>query len=87
MKITADEINCILECIASLFLWFNVFDLYKHKESKGVNIYYVLFYLLWAIWTAFFYANLGQWKSFYGDLAMVVPNLTWAILMIYYKRK
>lgn len=79
-----DLINSLFELFASLFVLNNCRVLYKQKEVKGVSIISTAFFTSWGLWNVFYYPHLGQVLSFYAGIAVLLSNLLWVGMMIYY---
>ena len=82
-----DIVNGCFEGSAALFQLINVVALYKDKEVKGVRALPIAFFSLWGVWNLYYYPSLSQIFSFIGGLGIVIVNLIWVILMIYYNRR
>lgn len=82
-----DFINGTYECFGGAFLAYNCIRLYKDKDIKGISILTAAFFASWGIWNLFYYPYLNQWLSFSGGIFVVIANITWVIMAVYYKRK
>ena len=83
---TNDIINGMFEFGMACTLFKSVIKLYHDKCFKGWSIYAVLWPTLWGLWNLFYYPSLHQIYSFYGGLCVVLVNMTWIILAVYYSR-
>ena len=81
-----DFTNGCFELAGAMFLAFNVFRLFKDKRVAGVSIATVAFFSAWGVWNLFYYPSLGQWASFFAGIAVVIANVTWVCLALYYSR-
>jgi fumarate reductase subunit C len=82
-----DTVNGLYEMLGGLFLLYNCFVLYKHKQVRGISAVPVAFFTTWGIWNLWYYPSLNQWLSFSGGCLIVVANMIWITMMIYYVRK
>jgi hypothetical protein len=80
-----DIINCLFELVAGIVLSYNVYCLYRDKRVMGVSLLGGIFFLVYGIWSCLFYLVLGQWFSFYVGCYVVMVNLAWSWLGVYYK--
>jgi hypothetical protein len=82
-----DLINGCLEIGGAIFQAFNVRQLIKDKQVKGVSWPATAFFTAWGLWNLIYYPHLGQWFSTIGGVALVVTNLTWLGLLYRYNRR
>ena len=82
-----DSINALFEILASLFLLINIFRIYKDKRLSGVSIIPTVFYSLWGFWNPYYYPSLCQWWSFVAGISVVITNVAWVVMAVYYRRK
>ncbi len=82
----ADIVNGLYESGGGLMNMLNVFALYKDKKVSGVRILPQAFFTSWGIWNLYYYPHLNQWASFTGGILIVVANILWVALAIYYTR-
>lgn len=81
---TPDLFNGLFEFLGALMLARNVLQLYRDKLVRGVHWLPTLFFAAWGIWNLYYYPSLSQWASFSGGLAIVLVNMLWLGMMIYY---
>lgn len=81
-----DLINGIFELCAALFQLMNVIRLVKDKELKGVSIASFVLYTIWGIWNLYYYPSLNQIISLIGGILIVIMNVIWLGLALYYKQ-
>jgi len=81
-----DFVNAVFEFGGSLFVVNNIRVVLKDRMVKGVSVVSVAFFAVWGIWNLFYYPYLQQWWSFYGGVAIVVTNIVWIHLMLYYRK-
>lgn len=81
---TPDMINGLFELTGGCFLLFNCWRIHKDRELKGVSIFPVVFFTSWGFWNLYFYPHIGAWYSFYGGVLIVIANIVWISLVIYY---
>lgn len=79
-----DTINAMFELVGAYLGWRNVATLLKAKRIDGVYLPLTGFYVIWGFWNAYYYAGIGHWWSFAGQVVMVSANLTWLLLAIRY---
>lgn len=84
---TEDFINSIFPFIGSIFVLFNIKEIIKDKEVKGVNLYTYLFFYTGYCWNIYFMYKLEQWYSFFGGILLFTFNLIWLLLAVNYKIK
>ncbi len=82
-----DLINGCFELIGGITSLNNCRIILKDKEVKGLSIYSMLFFISWGLYNLYFYPSIGQEFSFYGAVMMVISNITWSILAIYFSYK
>ena len=83
--IKPDLINAMFMFTGSLLLWLNVVVLIKSKKYEGVSIIPHMFFMMWGFWNTYWFDYLQQPLSWYGSIAMLIPNLVWSIIALYYK--
>ena len=79
-----DLINGSVELVGAFFTFKNALTLYRAKKLAGVYWPSTLFFTLWGLWNLYFYPALGQWASFTGGAILVIGNICWVTLAIYY---
>lgn len=67
-------------------LTLDVLKIIKHRQVQGVSLIARSFFWAWSLWNLFWYANLHQWLSWYGAIAVMIPQTVWLGLLIYYRR-
>lgn len=82
-----DFINGSFELAGGLATWFNVRRLLRDKQVKGVYWPIWILMTVWGFWNLYYYAQLGQWCSLLGGIALAFGNLIWVVLAAYYGRK
>jgi predicted membrane channel-forming protein YqfA (hemolysin III family) len=82
-----DIVNGSFEVLGAIATWSNVRRLRRDKHVSGVNWYSMAFFAAWGLWNLVYYPHLNQWASFVGGILLVMGNLVWTALAIYYKRK
>ena len=81
----SDLINSLLLVIGGGLNFTNCWVIYRDKCVRGVSIYPVAFFALWALWDLYYYPHLGQWISFLGGLVIATANTLWCGLALYYR--
>lgn len=84
-SITPDLINGVIEAVAGLFVLNHCRVLYAHKETRGVSIVSVIFFMLWGFWNLYYYPHLNQPISYYGGLFVVAANVVYVGMMFSYR--
>lgn len=79
-----DIINAVFETLAGLLTLLNVRRIIIDKEVRGISMIPITLFTLWGIWNLYYYPHLGQWFSFVGGLFIMLTNLTWVSLAVYY---
>lgn len=82
-----DLINGLFESIAGFFILNNCRMVLKDKIIRGVSIISVCFFTSWGCWNLYYYPSLDQWFSFYGGIFIVISNVVWVGLMLYYAKR
>ncbi len=80
-----DLMNGFFELGGALFVLNHSRVLYLDKTVKGVSLVSLIYFLAWGIWNLIYYPSLGQFWSFVGGIGLVVANLIWITLFVYYK--
>lgn len=83
----ADIVNGLYEFLASLFMMNNCRVLFNDKKVRGVSIVSTAFFTSWGFWNLYYYPSLNQWLSFFGGAILVLVNVVYVVLMMYYRRK
>jgi hypothetical protein len=81
-----DLINGSFEFIGAFFTWINAYKLWKDKVVMGVYWPVTAFFSIWGIWNLIYYPSLNQMWSFYGGIILVIGNIMWVVLALYYRR-
>lgn len=81
-----DLINGGFEFCSGLFQIINIIKLLKDKEVKGISLYPFLLFTAWGVWNLYYYPSLNQIISFIGGVLIVITNLIWLGLALYYKQ-
>lgn len=79
-----DTINGAFELSGGLANYLNVRQLYKDKKVRGIHWSTYAFFTTWGIWNLWYYPSLNQWMSFAGGCSIVLMNMTWLSLALYY---
>lgn len=80
----ADAINAAFEASGGIMNCVNCLQLYRDKRVSGVSITAQMFFAGWGFWNLFYYPHLGQWFSFAGGLPIVLANVAWVVMALYY---
>lgn len=79
-----DYVNGAFEILGAVAILGHVRRVLKDKAVAGVSIMASVFFASWGFWNLYYYPHLGQWASFTGGVFIVVGNVSWIALMIYY---
>jgi len=82
-----DIVNGLFELSGGVFLWLNVYRLYKAKCVRGVSMLAFGFFAIWGYWNLYYYPCLNQMASLIGASSCTAANTVWIILAIRYERK
>ncbi len=83
----ADSVNGTFELVASAAIIGHCLRLYKDKMVRGVSLTATAFFTSWGFWNLYYYPSLGQILSFAAGVGVVLANISWLGMMIYYSRK
>lgn len=81
-----DLTNGLFELFSACLGIFNIHQIYKDEEVKGVSVVPMVFFTLWGFWNIFYYSYMGQYYSTSGAGAMLAVNLIYLSLVIKYKK-
>lgn len=84
---TYDYINALFQLGSAFMIWLNVRQLYIDKRVSGVNWKSFVFYTILGIWNIFFYQHLQQWYSIVAGCIVIIGNITWCGLALYYNKR
>jgi hypothetical protein len=84
MGLLGDPINFVFELSGSIFTWANVHRVWKDKGYAGLYLPAVVVFASWGVWNLFYYPSLGQWMSFYAGCSLVLANISWFAIAVYY---
>jgi uncharacterized membrane protein YfcA len=82
-----DAANAFFEGGGSLFVLNHVRVLLKQRQVRGVSLLSIGFFTLWGVFNIFYYRHLGQSFSWYAGIAVLIANLIYVSLAIYFKRQ
>ncbi len=80
-----DLINSLFGFGSAIALFANVMQIYKDKGSKGVNFTTMGYFVVQGSWTTYFYFHLDQMFSFVSMASILLCNIMYFWLMIYYR--
>jgi hypothetical protein len=81
-----DFINCLFEIGSALFIWMNVFRLYKDKRVLGVSLLPSLWFCFAGAWRLHFYLTLGAFRSSISCGISLFASIVWLLLAFEYQR-
>jgi hypothetical protein len=84
---TPDMVNGLFELLAAPFIATSAYRAFVEKKVRGVSLWHINYFLLWAFWNCYLYPSLGMWYSFAGGIVILLANLTYAWLVFYYRRR
>ncbi len=82
-----DLINGFFELFGGGFITLSCIKLLRDKKVRGVSPVHVTYFTLWGFWNLAYYPHLKQWTSFVGGAVVVLVNVFWLTLLVYYIRK
>lgn len=81
-----DLVNGAFELSGSFFIGLSIWRVLKDRAVAGVSWLGFSFFAVWGCWNLFYYPHLGQWWSFAGAVAIVVAEVIYVSLLIYFSR-
>lgn len=81
-----DLINSSFNWVAAAFVILNALDILKKKSVAGHTYPSAIFFSAWALFSIFYFYGLGQWWTFYANLAMAFSN-TFLLALVFKYRK
>lgn len=85
--INADLTNAFFEMFGAVLSSTSIFALLKEKEVRGVSIWPSVFFITWGFQNLFFYKIVNQPISQIAAVFMLLSNIVWFGLALYYKRQ
>ncbi len=82
-----DLLNGVFESLGGFFIFLSCRKLMRQKKVRGVSMYHITYFTAWGFWNLYYYPFLEQWTSFVGGMLVVLVNILWLVLLIYYIRK
>ncbi len=82
-----DLINAAFEGLGTFFVYLNIRRIQRDKIVRGVDWRVMAFFTTWGFWNIFYYPHLGQWSSFVAGISLVIVNVMYLSLMLYYVRQ
>lgn len=82
-----DLLNGLFESLGGFFIFLSCWKLLKQKKVRGVSVYHISYFTAWGFWNLYYYPFLGQWTSFVGGMLVVLVNIFWLGLLVFYIRK
>lgn len=82
--ITPDLVNGAFEATGSIFTWMNVARVCRDKGHAGLYVPAIAFFMSWGLWNLFFYPHLHQWVSFAGGVSLVIANVVWVTMLVWF---
>jgi len=86
LGIENDIINAGFEFFATLFVLRNCYVVWDDKKVAGVSVAATAFFMMWGGWNVYYYPSLGQVFSFYCGIGVLLSNILYVGLLIYYSR-
>ena len=81
---TNDIINASFEFFATWFVLNNCWVVIADAKVAGVSILSTAFFMSWGGWNIYYYPSLGQKFSFYCGIGVLLSNILYVCLLIYY---
>ena len=85
--IKPDQINAAFEVAGALLTFMNTRQVFRDKGHAGIFVPAVALFTSWGFWNLYYYHELKQWWSVAATVVMVIANLSWLSLMLYYGKK
>lgn len=82
-----DQVNACFEGAGAILNIMNIRQILRDKVVHGVTVWPTIFFITWGLWNLFYYRNLNQVTSFVAAGGLVLVNLVWVGLFIFYQRK
>jgi hypothetical protein len=82
-----DFVNGTFESLAGVSQFWNCWCLARDKKVAGVDWRVTFFFIVWGVWNLYYYPHLNQWWSFLGGVAIVLANLLWVCMAVYFKHE
>lgn len=79
-----DVINGCFELFGSFATWMSVLLLLEDKAVKGYSLFALIFFTSWSGWNLYYYAHLNQWASWTAGASMLLANIVYLSLALYY---
>jgi hypothetical protein len=83
---TPDAANAVFELGGAVLLSLNIRRILHDKSTTGVSVWPTVWWTAWGIWNLYYYHTLGQQWSWWAGVWVAVANLTWVMLVIWYRR-
>lgn len=83
--ISHDLITGLVNTVAGLLVWTNVYRVWKDKQVKGANLLPAVYFTVAGSWQVYFLFSLHQLFAVVGGLTIMFGNLSWVLLATYYR--
>lgn len=81
---TPDILNGLFEFGGAYMYYISIRHLLRDKTVKGFFWQANLFFMSWGMWNLYYYPHLNQWFSFIGGSTLVLSQLIYNGLVIYF---
>lgn len=85
--VTPDIINCCFEIVGAVLVMNHCRVMLHDRAVKGVSIVSTILFTLWGVWNLKYYSGLQQWYSLGGSVLLMLVNVMWVGMMLYYRSK
>lgn len=82
-----DLVNAAFNVAATGFTLNNVRVILKDRMLAGFSVLTNFFFFGWTIWNLFFYSHLHQWYSFGGGVLLLLADIWYIGLILYYRKE
>jgi hypothetical protein len=82
-----DIVNGLFEFCGALAIARSCWLLYKAKQVRGVSIWSTTFFFSWGAWNLWYYPSLEQVWSFRGGVCIMLANVAWISMAVFYSRR
>jgi membrane protein YdbS with pleckstrin-like domain len=82
-----DIINGLFEVLGGLAIFLSIRKLWQDERVQGFHWAHLSFFTAWGFWNLYYYPHLNQWWSFWGGVGVVIANIIYLAMIIYYLRR
>ena len=86
-EVTPDLFNGMFEFVSACLFIFNIRIILRDKAVQGVSLIPAGFFTVWSVWNIYYYSHLEQWFSLAGGIFLMIVNIIWISLALYYSKR